>query len=162
VIIKLKKGKDGPSTLACIRSDGSATWAKLHPFFPLHDLTHCSVESVLGFDEAFFGLVASGWDIDAFAQPGAGARLPDQAKWAENIVGIFDRERASGETWSADSFNQMLQASLVAQKVSGFRKLSDRDLSGVRHLRDALHRQWLQLPVGASLEVAFPARWSTE
>lgn len=48
MVIQLKKGRDGPSTLACVRSDGSRTWGKEHPFFPLHDLTHCAVESVLG------------------------------------------------------------------------------------------------------------------
>ncbi len=66
MLIQLKKGRDGPATLACVRADGSRTWGKEHPFFPVHDLTHCAVESVLGFDQAFFGLIARGWDIDHF------------------------------------------------------------------------------------------------
>lgn len=39
MVIQLKKGRDGPSTLACVRADGSRTWGKEHSFFPLHDLT---------------------------------------------------------------------------------------------------------------------------
>jgi hypothetical protein len=97
MLIHLKKGRDGPSTLACVRDDGSRTWGREHPFFPLHDLAHCIVESVLGFDEAFFGLIAAGWDIDDFAKPGASTKLPPQALLAEHIVGVLDREpRANG------------------------------------------------------------------
>jgi len=56
MIIEIRKGRDGPPSLTCIRADGSRTWARMHPFFPLHDLTHLAVESVMGFDQAFFGL----------------------------------------------------------------------------------------------------------
>jgi len=89
VILQLKKVADGRPTLACLRADGSRTWAKLHPFFPEHDLTHCAVESALGITNAFFGLVASGWDLDTFADRGARTRLPVEALWAESIVGIL-------------------------------------------------------------------------
>ena len=71
MVIQLKKGRDGPATLACVRVDGTRTWGKEHPFFPVHDITHCAVESVLGYDQAFFGLIAAGWDIDDFEKPGA-------------------------------------------------------------------------------------------
>lgn len=83
MIIELKKGHNGPPTLSCIRADGTRTRGKLHPFFPVHDLTHAAVESVLGFNEAFFGLVAAG-------------RLPMEARWAEGIVGVLDLERGTG------------------------------------------------------------------
>src|SRR5574341_775530 len=33
MVIQLKKGRDGPSTLTCVRADGSRTWGKEHPFF---------------------------------------------------------------------------------------------------------------------------------
>ena len=109
--IQLKKGRDGPSTLACVRADGSRTWAKEHPFFPLHDLTHCAVESVLGLEEAFFGLISHGWEIDDFAKPGASARLPREAALAEHIVGVLDRERALPQPMSAAEVNDSLQRS---------------------------------------------------
>jgi hypothetical protein len=33
--------------LACVRGDGTRTRARVHPFFPVHDLTCCAVESSL-------------------------------------------------------------------------------------------------------------------
>ena len=89
MLIQLKKGRDGPSTLSCLRSDGSRTWAKEHPFFPLHDLRHYAVESVLGFDEAFFGLIAAGWEIDDFAKPRASERLPLQARLGDTSLACW-------------------------------------------------------------------------
>ncbi|MGH7520615.1 MAG: hypothetical protein ACREMI_05010 [Gemmatimonadales bacterium] len=41
--IQLKEGRDGPSTLACVRADGSRTWGKEHPFFPLHEAVAASL-----------------------------------------------------------------------------------------------------------------------
>ncbi|HEY5060709.1 MAG TPA: hypothetical protein VII52_04185, partial [Gemmatimonadaceae bacterium] len=71
LIIRIKKKSDGSAALSCIRADGTTTWqqqnGKLGRFFPLHDLTHYAVESVLGFRNAFYGLVASGWDLADFA-----------------------------------------------------------------------------------------------
>jgi len=46
------------------------------------------------FDQAFFGLIATGWDIDDFAKPGASRRMPFQAIGAEHVAGVFDREAA--------------------------------------------------------------------
>jgi len=155
--IELKKGKDGPSTLACVRQDGTRTWARLHPFFPLHDLTHCAVESVLGLDSAFFGLVASGWAIDDFAGRGASGRLPAEARRAEGLVGILDRERAAGQIYGAAEINDLLASSLEGQGVAPFRAVTDGELEGIRRLRDELHDQWLATPPGGTLAVMFPA-----
>jgi hypothetical protein len=157
VIIQLKKGRDGPSTLACVRPDGTRTWGKVHPFLPAHDLTHCAVESVLQFHEAFFGLVASGWQIDDFAAPGASARLPAQAIWAEHIVGILDRERGLPQPLSATEFSETVAAGLSGQHHAPFRPLAEQELRAIRALRDALQARWHATAAGATLEVPFPA-----
>ena len=156
MIIQLKKGRDGPSTLTCVRADGSRTWGKVHPFFPVHDLTHCAVESVFGFAEAFFGLVASGWAIDDFAAPGAAARLPVEACWAETIVGLFDLERGTNRVFSAAEFTEALAASLAGQTANPFRPVSQSELERVRSLRGELRGRWQALSPGATLEVTFP------
>jgi hypothetical protein len=156
MIIQLKKGRDAASSLACIRADGSRTWAKLHPFFPLHDLTHCATESVLEFREGFFGLVASGWNIDDFEAKGAAKRLPHQAGWAESIVGILDQERGAGRDLSASEFNEALTESLHGQDFAGFRELKEEELARVRALRARLFEQWRALPAGETLELKFP------
>jgi len=147
MIIQLKKGRDGPSTLACVRPDGSRTWAHLHPFFPVHDLTHCAVESVLQIGQAFFGLVRSGWAIDDFASPGTAHRLPAEAVRAERIVGVFDLERASGRAYTAAEFNAA---------APGGAAITEADLAAIRSLRDELHARWIALAPGQTLEIPFP------
>ena len=154
--IQLKKGKDGPSTLACVRDDGSRTWNTLHPFFPEHDLTHCAAESILGFSEAFFGLVASGWNIDDFAKPGAAKSLPAEAVLAESIVGILDLERGTGRILSAPEFNEALSESLRGQGRGPFRSISEQELTRLRSLRADLQSRWRTLAQGETLEVSFP------
>ena len=55
LLIRIKKKTDGAAALSCIRPDGTTTWqrqdGRLGAFFPLHDLTHYAVETVLGFIE---------------------------------------------------------------------------------------------------------------
>ena len=158
MVIHLKKGRDGPSTLACVRPDGSRTWGKEHPFFPLHDLTHCAVESVLGFDQAFFGLIAAGWDIDDFAKPGASAKMPLQALLAEHVVAVLDRERALPQLMTAAEVNEAVVASLEPGDRPRFKPINEAQLARVRALRQALESRWWGLAPGATLAVAFPAQ----
>jgi hypothetical protein len=158
VRIHLKKGSDGLSTLACIRADGSRTWGREHPFLPLHDLTHCAVESVLDFDQAFFGLIAAGWDIDDFAKPGAAARMPLQALVAEHIVGVLDRERALPTPMTAAAVSDAVAASLPMSDRARFQPITDPQLARIRAFRHALEARWLGLPPGATLEIEFPVR----
>ena len=146
--IELKKGRDGPSTLACVRADGTRTWGKVARFFPVHDLTHCAVESVLVFKEAFFGLVASGWSIDDFAAPGVAGRLPVEAVWAESIVGLLDLERGTGKEWTAPEFNEALAESLRGQGRAAFRPIGEAELARIRALRNGLQQRWDELTPG--------------
>src|SRR2546430_9090725 len=52
LLIRIKKKSDGSAALSCLRADGSVTWQRQNGqqgrFFPLHDLTHYAVETVLG------------------------------------------------------------------------------------------------------------------
>ncbi len=158
MFIQIKKGRDGPATLACVRADGTRTWGKEHPFFPVHDITHCAVESVLGFDQAFFGLIAAGWSIDDFEKPRATRTMPFQALVAEHVVGVFDRERALPEPLTAGEFNETVIASLPAAERPAFRRLTEAQLSQVRELRRMLEARWYALPPGETLAIPFPVR----
>ena len=75
MVIRFKKGKNRskhkPDTLTCIRDDGSVTWTYLHHEFALQDLAHYVVETTLGLENAFLGLIAKGYDIPDFNQPKA-------------------------------------------------------------------------------------------
>lgn len=154
LILELKKAKDGRPSLACVRPDGSRTWAKVHPFFPLHDLTHCAVESVLGFDQAFYGLIAGGWELDDFSAPGASHRSPLQALWAEHVVGLLER----GLGASAAELDAALTATLPPELAAGRPVVSDAQLAEIATLRLELAARWQALPPGETLSVAFPGR----
>ena len=155
LLVCLKKGRDGRSTLSCARADGTSTWAKLHPFLPVHDLTHYAVESRLGYRQAFFGLVAAGWELDDFAGPGAAARLPLEAHWAEHLVGLLDRERASGLRLSAAEVRETLAAALAGRTPPP--AVDEATLVAIRALRDRLKQSWQALTPGDTLRLEFPA-----
>ena len=158
MVIHLKKGRDGPSTLVCVRANGTRTWGREHPFFPLHDLTHCAVESVLGLDQAFFGLIAGGWDIDDFARPGASGRMPFQALLAEHVVGILDRERALPHSLTVVELNEAVSASVAPDGGARLQPITDTQLGMIRALRESLEMRWHRLPAGGTLLIEFPAR----
>lgn len=158
--VRIKKKTNGEAALSCERADGSATWQRqegqLSRFFPLHDLTHFAVESVLGFDAGFFGLIGSGWDISDFAAPGVKQRLTEQAMLAELIVGFFDVERQTGALGDARDY---------AWKISTYREehkmpqtsfvITDEQLTAIRAKRDELFAAWQSLPEGETLELRF-------
>lgn len=157
MLVQLKNGRDSRPTLVCVRADGSRTWTKVHPFFPIHDLTHYAVESVLGFTEAFFGLIASGWDIEAFGTRGAASSMPEEALWAEHVVGIFDLERGMNRSLSTEDFNKAVEESFAGKRTRPFRSLTDAELAAIRALRSELARRWWGLAAGETLELPFPA-----
>jgi hypothetical protein len=161
MFIQIKKGRDGPATLACVRADGTRTWGKEHPFFPVHDIAHCAVESVLGFEQAFFGLIADGWSIDDFEKPGASRRMPFQAIVAEHVVGVFDRERSLPEPLTAPEFNETVVASLPPAERPAFQRLTEAQLAQVRELRRTLEARWYTLSPGETLQIPFPVREGT-
>ena len=149
LMIQIKKVRDSSPTMACIRADGSRTWGRMHPFFPAHDLTHFAVESVMNCGEAFFGLIAQGWEIDDFAIPGVAQRLPFQALWVENVVMLVERGHLPDET----ALNEHLDL-LRTSHEQAFRVTADQ-WQQIGEVRAARLNQWSELPGGATLELAF-------
>ncbi len=156
LIIQLRKGRDGPSVLTCVRADGSRTWSRLHPFHPVHDLLHFALESTLGLRGGFFGLLAQGWSIQDFAAAGAAGRMGDEAAWAECMVGQLDRERAGGERWTASDFNEGLRLTCDRDGRPCCRAVSDHELESVRALHRELLVRWHATADGGTLELTFP------
>lgn len=153
VVIRIKKKTDGSAALSCIRADGSTTWQRQEGrqglFFPLHDLTHYAVETVLNL-RGFFSLVAEGWDFGDFGKPWPKGPLPPEAHTVEQIVGFFDTERASGREWSAADIR------LAAPYTAG-----EEDLRRVRDVRRELFARWADLPAGDTLELHFARHQKT-
>jgi hypothetical protein len=160
LLIRIKKKTDGSAALTCTRADGSVTWQRqdgqLGRFFPLHDLTHYAVESSLGFNQAFFGLVADGWDMSDFGKESTRGKAPEQAFLAELIVGFFDLERATGVIESVDAFNEKIVTWYRDndRPVPTFRLAAD-DIERIRAVRAEIFAKWRALPPGEALEIPF-------
>ncbi len=150
--IQITKRPDGAGVLRCTRADGSVTWQKQTgrhaAFFALHDLTHFAVESVLGFKQGFYGLLAAGWDIEDTGGKGARGRLPLEAVEVERIVGLFDTERGSGVFLTAEDY--------ATFATPDMRRLSDDDIAKVRARRGELFSRWAAVAPGEALELKFP------
>jgi len=158
--IRFSKGRDGPNTLSCVRPDGSTTWSKVSEFFPVHDLTHYVVETTLGLDGAFFGLIRSGWSIQDFESPGASKRTPPEAILAEVMVGVLQREVLLRQGSTADSYNREVLASLqgLAQPIR--REVSPEDLATMQSRLEGLLANWKSISPGQWLELRFPPEGS--
>ncbi|MDP9203489.1 MAG: hypothetical protein M3P26_16400 [Gemmatimonadota bacterium] len=159
IVIRIKKGADGRTSLSCTRADGTTTWQRQEGgqavFFPRHDLTHHAVETVLGHRRGFYGLVAAGWDLSDFGTPWPRGKLPKDANLAEMIVGFFDRERASGQMATAEELNEHLATFCEENGLPAPEKFTEEDLSRVRRKRGELFAQWDAVQPGDVLELRF-------
>jgi hypothetical protein len=154
VRVELRKTADGTGLLRCSRRDGTVCWQKqrrhgIH--FAFHDLTHFAVETVLGYRDGFFGLLAQGWEVEDTTGKGARGPLPPEALEVETLVGALDAERASGVLFTEAEFNEMaaLQASNGGRPAP--RCLSDAEIQAVRKRRSELFRQWQEVKEGSEL-----------
>jgi hypothetical protein len=156
--ILITKKTDGTTVLKCVRANGSETWQKNDKhaaFFALHDLTHYAVETELGIPEGFFGVIASGWEIDDTGRRGVATRLPPDALFVENVVGTLDSERASGNRWTVDEFNYALALKAENDSRPQPRVLTENELCRVRTRRSELFESWRALAAGQTLELTF-------
>lgn len=154
--IRLTKKPDGTSVLACTRSDGSATWQRHRgSFFPLHDLTHYAVETVLQLRFGFYGLLAHGWHITDFGERMLPAEAVADATLAEAISGLMDQERATGIVPDAKDFNEMLEAVFQELGVPLTRCLTEDEQQAIRARFMDLAGCWARLEPGDTLELTF-------
>ena len=159
LLIRIKKKTDGAAALSCLRADGSVTWQRQEGqhgrFFPIHDLTHYAVETVLGHRRGFYGLVAEGWDITDFGAPWPKGRLPQDMDPSELIVGFLDAERAGGVEWTTADFNEKASLYFAQHRVPGGRRITAEELERIRALLAELTGRWRALPAGQTFELAF-------
>jgi hypothetical protein len=162
LMLQLKKRAGGGSAFTLLRADGTSTWQRQErhaAFFAHHDLEHLAVESVLGLQRAFYGLVAAGWDFNDFLPPYPRGPLPAEALWAETIVGMLDVERAQQMSevtrMSAADLNAQveLKFSLDERMPPGY--VTDAQLASIQQRCDDLFMQWDMMPPGETLELSF-------
>lgn len=155
--LRLKKGRDGRmASFALHRADGSATVMRNpHPFFPIHDLTHLAVESVLRYRRGFYGLVAEGWNFEDFGSPWPRGPLPPDSDPAECIVGMLDLERASGVELSVEDVNAQLQRLAAERPGTVFAPMQRSQLEDVRRRVREYAARWSALSPGETLVLDF-------
>ena len=155
--IRFTKGQNKPDTLTCQRSDGSCTWTALN-LPPAHDLGHYALETTLGFNHAFFGLLAQGWDIQDFGRPdpktGRKPAIPPEAIQAEVLAGLLDIENRSAQPPAHAAFLEMLASACAGLGVP-VPLLDAAQLEAIRARHAALLRQWAEAAEGTSLELDF-------
>lgn len=153
MLIRLTKGKDKPHTLACVRDDGTSTWARLN-IPPQHDLVHYAVETVLGLESSFYGLLARGWNIPDFEDREARKALEGSPEGVrtEYIVGLLQTELADGA--EVEDFNAELRRMCGGRDVPP-PEISPEDLRAIRAEVRRLLGLWLRLEPGAALELRF-------
>jgi hypothetical protein len=168
MIIRLKKDRDGRAALQCVRTDASATWKRYADrqaqFLARHDLLHFAVETELGSDNGFFGLVAQGWNIEDMDGKGARGPLPAQSVIIEHLVGLVTMDVAGAGTppWDVDTLNAQLAAIAAEHGLGPVRPLTTADLSRVRSRARTLLERWDALTPGSTLELQFaPVRHVT-
>ena len=157
--LEIRKTADGAGLLRCTRPDGSVTWQKQRKHgahFALHDLTHLTVESSLGFRNGFYGLISQGWAIDDTTGKGARGPLPPEAIEVEFLVGVLDTERACGTLLTADEFNDAAATNAANSGRTAPRLLSQDQLLALRQLRADLFARWRAVPDGGTLQLTFP------
>jgi hypothetical protein len=157
--IEFTKRADGNTVLRCVRDDGSITWQRNQDqqaaFFPVHDLMHYAVETELGYERGFFGLISEGWNIEETTGKSARGALPNEALEVEYLVSAFSAERASGAASTAQEFNELAANFARARAMPPPRHLSEQELARVRSRFGELAENWRRLPPGKTLELVF-------
>lgn len=160
MMIRFTKGRLGKhDTLTCVRTDGSLTWEPSSVGVK-HDLIHYAVETTLGYTHAFYGLVAQGRDIASFGtQNGQKDAYPDEALWAESIVGLFQWPSLGGGPELSEEEFRTLLAQTCTQAGRPVPSVASERRERIRALVQRLHREWEQLDAGETLELQFPQSW---
>ncbi len=149
--VHFKKDAEGNFILHCIRNDGTSTWQKYSKnvlFQVEHDLIHFAVETILGFKDAFYGILASGKDISWFEQAEASGKKPRvglQGMYGEIFSGELQRLKNN------DQFVESLPAILEQYKLPPWSLTLDQ-IKSIRAKAAHWLERWKQSESGITLE----------
>ena len=159
--VEFEKRGDGDVVMRCTREDDSTTWQRnagaRASFFAFHDLTHLAVERTLGRRDGFYGLIAQGWNIDDTEGKGPRGELPATTVEIENLVGLFDRERAAGPgvEWTPQEINSAAAEYAKLHNRPAPTPITDAEISAIRSDIRALHKEWAQTAPGTTMRTLF-------
>lgn len=160
MIIQFKKQLGKPSVLTCIRDDGSKTWVKMYPGIEAHDLAHYAVETALKFENAFYGMVAKGTNIEDFELPRENRpevvlpkNLHSEALISEHLVNLI---MVRAQTKDTEMHIPYLLDNILNENELPFPKnLTAATMEKIWTTFLKLDSQWKALPIGATMELKF-------
>ena len=155
----LRKVAGGPAVLTVVRSNGMRTAARIGEAGadgPVHDFAQFVVERALGLNAGFLGLLSAGWKVKEFDTPEAVRHGETDAVLAECVARHLSREVRSPERHAAEFFNARIAwaARRLHPDISP-PALTDAQLDAMRRELAELRRQWVELPVGGTLDLSF-------
>jgi hypothetical protein len=157
--VQFTKRNDGNVVIQFYRPDGSTTWRRYDKhavFFSYHDLTHFAVETTLGFQHGFYGLIAGGWNITDTEGKGPRGKPPLESVLVEHVVGLFSSERVGGNPpLTGAEFNKQLRETAANNGIPVEREFTEPELTTTRGRIRELHDRWAAVPSGGSLELSF-------
>ncbi len=154
--IRIKKGKGDVHSLTCTRADGSSTWSKLKGSYgPAHDLAHFVVETALGSEGGFYGLLMQGHDITAFEEATDRTWVGVEGIYIE-CVAMAVQYIASGVD-APSGFNAMVDDACARQEIPSRLVFPEAIVALLVERYLGQLQQWNQLLPGQSMQLAFPA-----
>lgn len=108
---------------------------------------------MLGFENAFFGLVAKGHDIPDFSEPKASRpfEIPKEAMDTEPIVALLQADFPNTPSAQDANSNGIFQEHSATLPID----ITDEQLEAMRQKLQALLQQWHGLQPGASMTLQF-------
>jgi hypothetical protein len=118
---------------------------------------HYAVETTLGYDAAFWGLIARGWGLDRFSEKDAATgrlahTLPEMALVSENLVGILQLAQTGSVSADPDELFPLLSLQLGVVPA----EITPDSIAAIRARFADLQQRWQGLPPGGTLELTFP------
>lgn len=130
-------------------------WLEADDFLILHDLSHYAIETQLGYQSAFWGLIKSGVNPIVFENKQARDQLliSNEAWYAECLANLFLIELTQG---IFDNFNAVFQESVnQMNKNIPVLLLTVEQINGIRHYYQQLVHTWKDLAHEQAMVLSF-------
>lgn len=145
VEISFKKREGKKNIISYQRAGLPDYWLEADDFLILHDLSHYAIETQLGYQSAFWGLIKSGVNPSIFENKEARDQIliSNEAWYAESLANLFVIELTQG---AFDNFNLVFQESVnqMNKNIPDF-YLSVDQINGIRNYYQQLAEAWKAL-----------------
>lgn len=147
----ITKNSGKPHIIKYRRYNHSETWMPADDYFVRHDLSHFAIETMLGYKDAFMGMLNNGMDIKDFEDREKRKKIAmtQAACYAESTANLFLMETTDGKL---AAFNEVATTAFkTAFPQWSPPTLSNQQVEAIRIYLKQLLAQWQELPLGATL-----------